>query len=159
VGNGAKTGIEKAVVGAVAAVAVLKGVKGAKRREGAGATSEHPANADGNGPKGPNTGRKGDRDAQPRGRDDDAGKSGGVKPVVRKVNDYQRRHPWLGFPMGVAKKFGEDQAGNLAALISYYTFFSLFPLLLALVTILVSCWEVTRSSSGRSSIRRWCSSR
>ncbi|MEW6472872.1 MAG: YihY/virulence factor BrkB family protein [Actinomycetota bacterium] len=59
-----------------------------------------------------------------------------MKPLVRKVNDYQRSHAWLGFPMGVMKKFGEDQAGNLAALISYYTFFSLFPLLLALVTIL-----------------------
>ena len=42
----------------------------------------------------------------------------------------------MGFPLGAGKKFGEDQAGNLAALISYYTFFSIFPLLLALVTIL-----------------------
>ena len=34
------------------------------------------------------------------------------------------------------KKFGEDRASNLAALIAYYAFFSLFPLLLALVSIL-----------------------
>jgi YihY family inner membrane protein len=52
------------------------------------------------------------------------------------LDGYQRRHAWIGFPLGVVKKFSEDEAGNLAALISYYTFFSLFPLLLALVTLL-----------------------
>jgi YihY family inner membrane protein len=36
----------------------------------------------------------------------------------------------------VWKKFGDDQAGNLAALTAYYGFFSLFPLMLAFVTIL-----------------------
>ncbi len=34
------------------------------------------------------------------------------------------------------RKFGDDQAGGLAALIAYYAFFSLFPLLLVFVTIL-----------------------
>ena len=34
------------------------------------------------------------------------------------------------------KKFSDDQAGGLAALIAYYAFFSLFPLLLVFVTIL-----------------------
>ena len=34
------------------------------------------------------------------------------------------------------KKFGDDQAGQLAALISYYAFVSLFPLLLVFVTVL-----------------------
>jgi YihY family inner membrane protein len=34
------------------------------------------------------------------------------------------------------KKFGEDRAGHLAALIAYYGFFSLFPLMLVLVTVL-----------------------
>ena len=38
--------------------------------------------------------------------------------------------------MAVVKKFGDDQGGNLAALISYYAFFSLFPLLLVFTTIL-----------------------
>ena len=38
--------------------------------------------------------------------------------------------------MAVLKKFGEDQAGNLAALIAYYAFFSVFPLLLAFATIM-----------------------
>jgi YihY family inner membrane protein len=36
----------------------------------------------------------------------------------------------------VWRKFGDDQAGNLAALIAYYAFFSIFPLLLAATTIL-----------------------
>ena len=34
------------------------------------------------------------------------------------------------------KKFGDDQGGNLAALIAYYGFFSLFPLLLVFVSVL-----------------------
>ena len=36
----------------------------------------------------------------------------------------------------VVKKFGDDGAGQLAALIAYYGFASLFPLLLVLVTVL-----------------------
>jgi YihY family inner membrane protein len=36
----------------------------------------------------------------------------------------------------VVKKFGDDQAGNLAALIAYYGFLSLFPLLLVMVAVL-----------------------
>jgi membrane protein len=56
--------------------------------------------------------------------------------VAARLDIYQRAHPWLGFPLAVAKKFGDDQAANLAALIAYYGFFSLFPLLLALVTVL-----------------------
>lgn len=56
--------------------------------------------------------------------------------AMERVDAYQQAHPWLGFPFGVYKKFGDDRAGNLAALISYYTFFSIFPLLMVLVTIL-----------------------
>jgi YihY family inner membrane protein len=48
----------------------------------------------------------------------------------------QQRSPRLGFVVAVAKKFNDDQAGQLAALISYYAFVSLFPLLLVFVTIL-----------------------
>ena len=59
-----------------------------------------------------------------------------VKGPLRAVDAYQRGHRWLGFPLAVLKKFGDDQAGNLAALIAYYAFFSLFPLLLVLVTVL-----------------------
>jgi membrane protein len=56
--------------------------------------------------------------------------------LVRKVDRFQQRHPTVGFPFAVVKKFGDDRAGNLAALIAYYGFFSLFPLLLVFVTVL-----------------------
>lgn len=59
-----------------------------------------------------------------------------LKRILGRVDQYQRRHPWLGFPFGVLKKFSDDKAGQLAALIAYYGFFSLFPLLLVLVTVL-----------------------
>jgi YihY family inner membrane protein len=55
---------------------------------------------------------------------------------VRAVDAYQRRHRWLGFALGVLYKFGDDQGPYLTALITYYGFLSLFPLLLLLVTIL-----------------------
>lgn len=55
---------------------------------------------------------------------------------LRTVDAFQKRHPGLAFPFAVVKKFGDDQAGNLAAVIAYYGFFSLFPLLLVLVTVL-----------------------
>ncbi len=59
-----------------------------------------------------------------------------VERSVRKADELQRGRRWLAFPFAVAKKFGDDRAGNLAALIAYYGFFSLFPLLLVFVTIL-----------------------
>jgi membrane protein len=55
---------------------------------------------------------------------------------VRAFDRVQQRHRWLAVPMAVIKKFGDDQAGSLAALVAYYAFFSLFPLLLVFVTIL-----------------------
>jgi membrane protein len=48
----------------------------------------------------------------------------------------QQDGPRLSFIAAVFKKFGDDQGGQLAALIAYYGFVSLFPLLLVLVTIL-----------------------
>jgi YihY family inner membrane protein len=59
-----------------------------------------------------------------------------AEKAVRRVDEAHQRRPWLAFPYAVFKKFGDDQAGNLAALISYYGFFSLFPLMLVLVTVL-----------------------
>jgi YihY family inner membrane protein len=49
---------------------------------------------------------------------------------------FQQRHRQLSFLVAVIKKFGDDEAGQLAALISYYAFLSLFPLLLVFVTVL-----------------------
>jgi YihY family inner membrane protein len=59
-----------------------------------------------------------------------------VDRTVKRADAAQQRHSVLGFPFAVLKKYGDDQAGTYAALIAYYGFFSLFPLLLVLVTVL-----------------------
>jgi membrane protein len=56
--------------------------------------------------------------------------------VAARIDGFQQRHRWLGFPIAVVYKFVDDQGGYLAALITYYGFLSLFPLLLLLVTVL-----------------------
>jgi membrane protein len=56
--------------------------------------------------------------------------------AIRAADDFQQRHRWLALPVAVWKKFGDDSAGNLAALIAYYGFVSIFPLLVVLVTVL-----------------------
>jgi YihY family inner membrane protein len=56
--------------------------------------------------------------------------------AVKAVDEFQRRHRFLGFPLAVGYKFVDDQGGFLAALITYYGFLSLFPGLLLLVTAL-----------------------
>jgi membrane protein len=59
-----------------------------------------------------------------------------VKRAVHAVDTLQQQHAWLAVPVAVWKKSGDDQAGNLAALIAYYAFVAIFPLLLVLVTVL-----------------------
>ena len=56
--------------------------------------------------------------------------------MVAWFDRFQRRHPWLGFPLAVRQKYADDQGGYLAATIAYYGFFSIFPLLLVLTTTL-----------------------
>jgi inner membrane protein YhjD len=56
--------------------------------------------------------------------------------VLARIDAWQRRHRWAAFVVAVVKKFGEDRASSLAALIAYYAFLSLFPLLLAFVSVL-----------------------
>lgn len=55
---------------------------------------------------------------------------------LRTFDDFQRRSRRLGFVVAVIKRYSEDEAGSLGALIAYYGFFSLFPLLLVFVTVL-----------------------
>jgi YihY family inner membrane protein len=61
-----------------------------------------------------------------------------VDPIaaIKRFDRFQQRHRSLAIPLAVVKKFGNDQAGNLASLVAYYAFFSLIPLLLVFVTIL-----------------------
>ncbi|MCV2458177.1 YihY/virulence factor BrkB family protein [Streptomyces sp. ICN988] len=58
--------------------------------------------------------------------------------ALRRLDDFQQQHHWVGMPLGVVYKFADDQGLYLAALIAYYGFFSLFPLLLLLVSALTT---------------------
>ncbi len=55
---------------------------------------------------------------------------------LRRFDAYQQRHRILAAPLGVVKKFGDDEGGSYVSLIAYRAFLSLFPLLLLMVTIL-----------------------
>ena len=60
----------------------------------------------------------------------------GIEQPLRAADRFQQQSPALAFPVAVWLKFRDDRAGNLAALIAYYAFAALFPLLLILVTVL-----------------------
>lgn len=53
-----------------------------------------------------------------------------------RIDAFQRKHRVLGFPIAVIYKFFDDSGAYLAALMTYYGFVSLFPLLLLLSTLL-----------------------
>src|ERR671912_2398 len=59
-----------------------------------------------------------------------------VDRVFAWADGVQRRYGVLGFPYAVVKKYGDDDGGREAALITYYGFLSIFPLLLLGVAIL-----------------------
>ncbi len=65
--------------------------------------------------------------------------SDGIAGLGERVRDWadgmQRRHAVLGFPYAVIKKYGDDEGGRHAALLTYYGFLSIFPLLLLVVAI------------------------
>jgi len=60
----------------------------------------------------------------------------GITGRVDALDRFQQRRAWLAVPVATLKKFQEDRAVSLAALIAYYGFVALFPLLLVLVTVL-----------------------
>jgi YihY family inner membrane protein len=59
-----------------------------------------------------------------------------VERVLRRIDAFQQRSPVLSPAFGVIRKFGDDRGPSLSALLAYYGFLSLFPLLLILTTIL-----------------------
>jgi len=59
-----------------------------------------------------------------------------AKQRLDKLDAYQQEHKPVAIPIAVFKKFSEDQSTNLASMIAFWAFFSIFPLLLVLVTLL-----------------------
>src|SRR5215469_15893326 len=70
-----------------------------------------------------------------------------VERVVRHIDAVQQRHRVPAFIFGVIKKYGDDNAGVLAANLAHSAFVTVFPLLLILVTVLV------KIASGAASLR------
>ncbi len=56
--------------------------------------------------------------------------------LLRRLDSYQRRKAPAAIVVAILKKASDDSAGNFAALITYYGFLSLFPLLLLAISIL-----------------------
>ena len=56
--------------------------------------------------------------------------------ALERLDSFQQAHPVIGFPLAVNRKYSDDQGGYLTATVTYYGFFSMFPLLLVLTTIL-----------------------
>jgi inner membrane protein YhjD len=61
-----------------------------------------------------------------------------VGEAKQRVDALQQRNAWTARVVAVAKKFSDDEAGQLAAVVAFYGFLSLFPLLLVFVTL--SSW-------------------
>jgi membrane protein len=71
--------------------------------------------------------------AQKRGCKSPAAKA---KGLIKSVDRAQRDLAWIAVLVASVKKFSDDRASKLAALVAYYAFASIFPLLLIAVTIL-----------------------
>ena len=56
--------------------------------------------------------------------------------LKRALDRWQRRRRPVGFTLAVFRKYSDDNGSFLAATIAYYAFFSIFPLLLVLTTVL-----------------------
>lgn len=69
--------------------------------------------------------------------------------LARQLDRLQRRRRWAGIPIAVVFKFADDHGPYLAALITYYGFLSLFPLLLLLTSVLGFLLQNEPELSGR----------
>lgn len=52
------------------------------------------------------------------------------------LDRVQRSHTAISFPVAVIKRYGDERMGRQAALVTYYAFLSLFPLLMIFITLL-----------------------
>jgi len=55
-----------------------------------------------------------------------------IRKLVQRIDAFQQRHTFIGFVYAVVKKYGEDNTSYYGAIITYYAFLALFPLLFAL---------------------------
>ncbi len=58
-----------------------------------------------------------------------------IDDLIKKIDRIQQKHSVIGLPYAVIKRYGDDKIGYQAALITYYGFLSLFPLLLVTASI------------------------
>ena len=56
--------------------------------------------------------------------------------LKERIDRAQQRRPKLAVTIATIKKFGEDRSSNLASMIAFWAFFSIFPLFLVGVTVL-----------------------
>jgi membrane protein len=61
---------------------------------------------------------------------------GAVRSILERLDRLQKRTRPTAVAVATFKKFSEDRSTNLAAMIAFWGFFSIFPLLLVLVTLL-----------------------
>jgi YihY family inner membrane protein len=59
-----------------------------------------------------------------------------MKRILGVLDRWQKRRRPAAVAVATAKKWSEDHSGNLAAMIAFWGFFSIFPLLLVLLTLL-----------------------
>lgn len=59
-----------------------------------------------------------------------------VKDRLNRIDQAQQQNLKLAIPVATVKKFAEDKSSNLAAMMAFWAFFSIFPLMLAAVTVL-----------------------
>jgi membrane protein len=58
-----------------------------------------------------------------------------LRPILKRTDKWQQSHGWTAVTYAVIKRYGEARVGQQAALLTYYSFLSLFPLLLVLSTL------------------------
>lgn len=56
--------------------------------------------------------------------------------AVAALENARSRRPWLDVAVATARRFSDDDCGTLAAALTYYLFFSVFPLLLLAASVL-----------------------
>lgn len=56
--------------------------------------------------------------------------------LIDRIDAFQRAHPVIGFPLAVVYKFFDDQGPYLAAIMTYYAFIAIFPLMLIGTSVL-----------------------